>query len=703
MVDMDPGFGLHKGLQECPAIVSFALAIIALVFGSPARATEVYAKREDVACETCHDNPAGGGPRNLVGLYYDATGVLRPDRAQDDVVDEMGNVVQQWLQKVAATPPGIVWRYTPLDELETAPAPSYSPVSDTALLRRISLDLRSDLPDPADVQALIAGRTSIDSLVDAYLDSKDFYWTMRLYHRDIVRPRTGIFNQSASLTRISRIDGPDGKKVWRSNGLMGEEDRGFCDAAQQVSVFPYWDRSSAVPVCARTASTHRHPASDPSIDCATTEGQQSGYCGCGPHLVWCYRSDDYDRVKKSMRQEGGRIADYILRNDRSYTELVTADWTMWNGRLEHFYARLDGNLGELTDANVERSWRRVERGPEHSGVLSTHMYLNYFYNGRRWAQRTFESFLCHETVPDFELLDEIDLEHPISYRTHPEAMADVNVNSGRACAACHLQLDGLSRVKDRWDNFGQYYETGYGGVPVPQSAIFLGEEVDGLAAFGDALGASEVFADCAANQLWEHLTGHRFRPEETRLRRELVAGFIASDHNFRELVRTMVKTEVYRDVGNLKTMERELYQRSLDSLLSVEWDVGSRDGFDRYYDKVGGMDYRRIESRDRTASPAYAMVQYKAAAEMCSGAMEASQTPLLAGVDPTESPDDARLDGVIGDWFLRTYVRPWDRVTEADRRLFREVFRKVEAREGARQGYMAMCTVMLASEDFALY
>jgi hypothetical protein len=182
-----------------------------------------------------------------------------------------------------------------------------------------------------------------------------------------------------------------------------------------------------------------------------------------------------------------------------------------------------------------------------------------------------------------------------------------------------------------------------------------------------------------------------------------VAGFIASDHNVRALVKTMVKTDAYRDVGNLKTMERELYQRSLDTLLSVEWDVGDRDGFDRYYDKVGGMDYRRIEARDRTASPAYAMVQYKAAAEMCAGAMEASQTPLLAGIDPTESPDDGRLDGVIGDWFLRTYVRPWDRVTEADRRLFRDVFRKVESREGSRQGYMAMCTVMLASEDFALY
>jgi hypothetical protein len=52
-------------------------------------------------------------------------------------------------------------------------------------------------------------------------------------------------------------------------------------------------------------------------------------------------------------------------------------------------------------------------------------------------------------VPDFELLDEIALEHPISYRTHPEAMADVNVNSGRTYTTCHLQLNKLSQVKNQ--------------------------------------------------------------------------------------------------------------------------------------------------------------------------------------------------------------------------------------------------------------
>src|SRR5690606_38132212 len=125
---------------------------------------------------------------------------------------------------------------------------------------------------------------------------------------------------------------------------------------------------------------------------------------------------DRRRVKASMLQEGERLAMEVVMNDLPYTEILTADWTMMNGRLEHFYARLDGTLAALTDPDVEKPWRRVQVGGAHAGILTTHSYLNFFYNGRRWAQRTFESFLCHETVPDYEFLDERCEKDPVPYR-----------------------------------------------------------------------------------------------------------------------------------------------------------------------------------------------------------------------------------------------------------------------------------------------
>ena len=32
--------------------------------------------------------------------------------------------------------------------------------------------------------------------------------------------------------------------------------------------------------------------------------------------------------------------------------------------------------------------------------------FNFFYNGRRWSQRVFETFFCHDVFPDFDMLDD---------------------------------------------------------------------------------------------------------------------------------------------------------------------------------------------------------------------------------------------------------------------------------------------------------
>ena len=141
----------------------------------------------------------------------------------------------------------------------------------------------------------------------------------------------------------------------------------------------------------------------------------------------------------------------------------------------------------------------------------------------------------------------------------------------------------------------------------------------------------------------------------------------------------------------------------MDGFLGVDWPVGSKNGFDRYYDKVGGMDYRKIESRDRSPSVGYSMVQYKAAAEMCANSIKEDSRSLLGKADPDDAPSEAQLDATLADWFIRVYARPWIAVPEADRALVRDVFRQVESKAGPAEAYMSTCAVLLASQDFALY
>jgi hypothetical protein len=673
-----------------------------------AHSRKKFAKKEDKKCSHCHMNPNGGGPRNLAGMYYQATEQL-PASMDAAHLPEIKATVDKWLDEVAATPAPLIWRYHPVSEMADAEPSKYTRASDHEVLRRLALDLRGRAPDKKDVDRLARGQVTLEDLTEEYLTSVDFRDTFRLYHADLVRPRTGIFVQKPSLSRVNEIQ-LFGEKVYKSTRILDEEKNGGCEKDALVRVSPYWARDETVLACRDTANQAPKVTGDDgsTIDCATVKGQETGKCGCGPHLMYCYRRNEWNFVKKSMLKEGSRLAMEVVEKDLPYSEILTADWSMWNGRLEHYYARLDGRLGQLKDPDVNRPYHRVERDAKHAGILSTHSYLNFFYNGRRWAQRTFESFMCHETTPDFDLLDEFEDLPPTSYRPHPAARPDINVSSGRACAACHLQLDGLSRVKDRWDNFGQYWGE---KNPVPVTIKFFEDEVTGLDAFGEKLAGSDVFLDCAVNQAWDHMVGHRFQPDEIRTRRRLLAAWKDKGLKFKDLLRMIVATDEYRASENLKIMERELYTRVLERVTGVKWKVGDKRGWDVYYDKVGGMDYRKIESRDRTPGQGHSLVQYKAAAEICSEVMDRDRRAgshderrMLGGVsDVTDRPDDGQLTAVIDEWFVLLEGRPANAVETADRQILKDLFKTVADQESTLDGYKAVCTAMLGAADFALY
>ncbi len=678
-----------------------ALALVVFAVGV-AEAKKRYARRTGQECGHCHRNPQGGGPRNTVGLYYQAHRTLPPG---DLSPAGLQAAVDRYLDEVARAVPDVIWRYTPLAEMADRPTPAYTAADDLTVLRRLALDLGTTLPSLRDIRDVERG-VPLEAKVDQYLDSGDFEYTFRLYHRDIVRPRSGIFNKTPALTRIIRM-GKGPQAFWRSEAIADETASGDCAPDARVEVAPYWKRKTRVSVCRRTADTRLEVD---GVRCDTEAGQASGRCGCGPHLVFCWRGGDYGRVKRSMVDEGARLAMHIVQSGRPYGEILTTNQTVRNGRVEHYYARLDGRLGQLADADVYRKWRPVEREGPHAGILTTHMYLNHFYNGRRWAQRTFESFMCHLTAPDYDLLDDHADTALVAYRRHPTADADVNVNAGRACAACHVQLDGLSRVKDRWDNFGQYYHES-SGRPIPQSVRFLGQTVDGVHAFGAALAGSEVFADCVANQLWTHFLGRRFTPDEIDERRRLVRLFAESGQDFKAMVRAVVTSDAYRSKRAVKLMRREQYRRSLGRVTGVKWTVeDDKSGFDTFYELVGGMDYRRIEERDRTPGQGHSLVQFKAAVETCSEAIDrARETPakkrtFLQMVDDVEAmPDRQTLDRVIEAWYRRILVRPADSLTDADRERFRGLFDDVAAEHGAGEGYTAVCAAIFGSADFAVY
>jgi hypothetical protein len=696
-------------------LMAVIAAVVVLVGTSPAEAHKRFARKEGVECKECHDDPAGGGPRNLIGQYYQASNSLPLDRSPT-TMKAVEDTVDRWMWEVLAKPPTVRWPHRPLSEVQATEPPALKPAPTWMVLRRLSMDLRGGGLTEQEVKRLESGDLTIDKAIDEFMASADFQSTFTLYHKDIIRPRTGIFNTSVSLTKVG-TGTVDGDTVYSSEALRGELTSSGCSSGRRKSMSPWWARKKPVLVCEGTAneSVTATSATGATIRCDTDAGQRSGQCGCGPHLVFCFPEGVRDSVIRSQKDEVARLAMELVNSDRPYTELLTSDWTMLDGKLEVFYAKLWGKLGQLKDADADRGWHRVERDPQHSGALSSPQMLNFFYNGRRWAERVMEAFMCHEVTPDFNFLDDIKdtgVDVAVPYRDSPDLMPSLTVTQGRACAACHMQLDAVARAKDRWDPFGAYYERmpTERALTIPQQTIFEGQLVDGLDGFGAALAKSETFHDCVVSQAWEHMTGHRFRPSETVTRRALVEQFRSNGFRFKSLVRDIVKSPHYQSLENQKLMNKELYSRAMGRTTDVAWKVGDKSGWEAYYDKLGAMDYRKIEFRDKRPGFGHALAQTKGAGESCSefvtreAKRERKERLWLSAVGTVDAmPSSSELDAILQRLYARGLGRPWSTVPAPQQQLYRDLFDRVAKQHSAADGYRAVCTLLFASEEYAVF
>jgi hypothetical protein len=264
-------------------------------------------------------------------------------------------------------------------------------------------------------------------------------------------------------------------------------------------------------------------------------------------------------------------------------------------------------------------------------------------------------------------------------------------------------------VKDRWDPFGRYYEKTDRGQDIPQKAFFMGQEVDGVKGLGEVLSKSDVFYDCALNQLWEHMIGHRFEPSEKQTRLKLLDQWKTSGLKFKDAIRMITKTPEYRAKSSLKIMTRELYTRAMGRATDVAWKVGDKAGWDLYYDKLGGMDYRKIELRDKRPGQGHSLAQMKGAAESCNDMVareekrdEDKRLFVVAG-SVNKMPSDKQLERNLEQLYLRAYARPWSEVADDEKQLMRDLFKNIAKKHSPSDGYRAVCTAVFGSEDFALF
>ena len=190
----------------------------------------------------------------------------------------------------------------------------------------------------------------------------------------------------------------------------------------------------------------------------------------------------WNEIQKPARRAAGELVAYIVENEKPYSEILTADYTMMNpamnewlegtaefsekdGRENFKPSRLSGfyrtdSLRLIEERAQSRSIYEIVRAPQkdypHIGILSDTGFLARYpttatNRNRARARWTFYHFLG------------VDIEKSSQRPTDEAALSDRNnpTMNNPSCAVCHALLDPVAGAFQNWGQYNMYRDGGH--------------------------------------------------------------------------------------------------------------------------------------------------------------------------------------------------------------------------------------------------
>lgn len=356
-------------------------------------------------------------------------------------------------------------------------------------LRRLSIDLRGNVPDVAEYDAVAGKKELPDDLIDGYLADDQFRIQMRRYHEDMLwtNPSTALSDVGFSLSTATLAPGvvvyfvpsigkqklyrggdgthhcqdkPQSALGYDAAGLpltepMGVDAVGPYVAEGWEDIHPYWeaDPTKTLKVCAfdaQAAKTYTLPVGDPDAGTLTCDHVlavgKAKSCGCGPNLDYCMLTSVVQpAVLTSMREQLLRSVD-AATSKAPYSDLVLSKRAWVNGPLVHYfrylgqrqsfsrtqnlYAPSDGELPDLPYTAVD-TWVPIDRLAPHAGVLTLPAYLLRFQTNRARANR-------------YRIAFEGQYFQPPSTKDTACAKDGDDLTQRCVCRSCHVTLEPMA-------------------------------------------------------------------------------------------------------------------------------------------------------------------------------------------------------------------------------------------------------------------
>ena len=260
-----------------------------------------------------------------------------------------------------------------------------------------------------------------------------------------------------------------------------------------------------------------------------------------------------DNIRKAFRRETEMFFGYILRENRSAMELLSADYTFVNERLAKHYG-IPGVYGSR--------FRQVKiADPNRRGLLGQGSILSLtsvatrtspVFRGK-FVLTTFLNTPPPPPLPNVPTLEESNKDAaPKTVREQLERHRNNPV-----CASCHRIIDPAGFALEKFNSVGQWREVTETGAAIDTGGVLAdGAKVDGPIALRNAiLSRPEAFTTVLTERLMTYALGRGVEPSDMPVVRSIVKKSAPNNYRLESIVQSIVESAPFQMRTRLESAE----------------------------------------------------------------------------------------------------------------------------------------------------
>jgi len=252
-----------------------------------------------------------------------------------------------------------------------------------------------------------------------------------------------------------------------------------------------------------------------------------------------------DNLRQAFRRETELLFESIVKEDRSVTELLTANYTFLNERLAKHYGVSDVYGDHFRRVSLgEHSERAGLLG--HGSILTVTSYANRTSPVLR-GKWILDNILGMPPPPPPPNVPPLEETKPGSRNaTMRERMVQHRANP--VCASCHQLMDPAGLSMENFDAIGRWRSNGDGGAAIDASGNLPGgSRFDGVAGLRQALVARpELFATALTEKLLTFGLGRGVDYRDAPAIREIVRSAGGDDFRFSSIVLAVARSAPFQ-------------------------------------------------------------------------------------------------------------------------------------------------------------